>query len=318
MNEDTSMLANVNRYIDHKRELGNVFRTESFLLRSFGVYADLHAPGEALTSRLAIEWATAPLTDNRSYYAKRLDAVRAFARYLTIFQPATQIPPTRILGPSFSRSVPYIYSQVEIVTLMRTALERKAKGRNTNPLRNATLIGLLACTGMRVGEALALNNADVDFSTNVIIVRSSKKLPMRLVPIRTSTVHHLREYQRVRDACFGSGVPESPFFISTWSRRLSYPSFLRAFNGIRESARVHRQGTGREPRIHDLRHTFACNYLLHAYRTNIDIDSAVQNLSVYLGHATVSATYYYLTAIPALLEESVKRFTRRRPGGGVP
>jgi integrase len=318
MSQDTAMLASVNRYIEHKRELGNVFRTESFLLRSFGAYADLHAPGEALTARLAIAWATAPGTDNRSYYAKRLDAVRAFARYLAIFQPATQIPPTGILGPAFSRSVPYIYSQVEIVALMRAALERRAKGCNTNPLRNATLIGLLACTGMRVGEALALNNADVDFSAKVITVRNSKKLPMRLVPIRTSTVHHLQEYQLVRDAYFGCGVPDSPFFLSTWSRRLSYASFLCAFDDIRESARVCRQGTGRKPRIHDLRHTFACNYLLHAYRTNIDIDSAVQNLSVYLGHATVSATYYYLTAIPALLEESVKRFTRHRPGGGVP
>jgi len=315
MSEDTTMLASVNRYIEHRRELGCVFRTESFLLRSFGAYADLHAPGEAITTRLALEWATSPDTDNRSYYAKRLDAVRGLARYLAAFEPATQIPPTGILGPSYSRSDPYIYSQAEIVALMRAALARKAKGCDTNPLRNATLIGLLACTGMRVGEALALDNGDVDFSARVITVHRSKNLPMRLVPIDTSAIHHLQEYQRVRDACFGCGVPDSPFFLSTWRRRLSYASFLYAFNAIRASARVRRRGPGRRPRIHDLRHTFACHYLLQAYRNNIDIDSAMQNLAVYLGHSTLGATYYYLSAIPALLEESAKRVARHRRGG---
>lgn len=317
MRQDTAMLASANRYIDHRRELGCVFHTESYLLRSFGAYADLHAPGEALTTRLALEWATAPDTGNRSYFAKRLDAVRAFARYLAAFEPATQIPPTGILGPTYSRRVPYIYSQAQIIALMRAALARYPKGCDTNPLRNATLIGLLACTGMRVGEALALDNGDVDFSAQVITVRRSKNLPMRLVPIETSTVHHLQEYQRVRDARFGGAVPDSPFFLSTWQRRLSYPALRYAFNAIRKSARVRRRGPGRQPRLHDLRHTFACNYLLHAYRSNMDIDSAVQNLSVYLGHATVGATYYYLSAIPALLEESAKRVARHRPRGGV-
>ncbi|GAB6194656.1 tyrosine-type recombinase/integrase [Desulfocastanea catecholica] len=307
MNTDTSMQTTVDRYIVHKRNLGCVFRTEEFLLRSFAAYVDRHAPCEPLTIKLALEWATAPGTGSRAYYAKRLNVLRSFARYLAVSEPATQVPPTGILGASVSRIEPYIYTPEEVVTLMQTARERVTSNGLTNQLRNATLIGLLACTGMRVGETLALDNADVDFEERLINVRNSKNLALRLVPITACTARRLQEYQQARDERFGPGGPHSAFFVSARGGRLCYSSFQWAFAQIRTRTGLEGTAKGHSPRIHDLRHTFACNHLLRAYRDGLDIDAAVQDLARYLGHANLAATYYYLTAVPALFEECTKR-----------
>lgn len=306
-----SMLEYVDQYITHKRGLGYKLGTESFLLRSFARYADAQAPGQPFTVTLALTWATAPSHTTRLYHAKRLDAVRSFARYLVTLAPDTQIPPGGLLGPSYARSTPHIYTDEEIMALMVAAYDRMAdvQGARANPIRNATITGLLACTGMRIGEVLALDNRDVDLAQGIITIRESKNLPMRLVPVTENAVAHLRQYQAARDACFG--VVASPaFFLSSWSGRLSYASFHVAFAAMRTQAGlVSDPVTGRLPRLHDLRHTFACRHLLRAYQEARDIDSAVHDLAVYLGHARLEATYWYLTGIPVLFEECMKRFT---------
>ena len=310
MNAHTSMQTAVDRYIVHKRGLGYVCRTEKFLLRSFAAYVDWHAPCEQLTIKLALEWATAPGTGSRAYYAKRLNVLRSFARHIAVTEPATQVPPKGILGASVSRIEPYIYTPEEVAALMQTARERVISNGKTNQLRNATLIGLLACTGMRVGETLALDNADVDFEGRLINVRNSKNLALRLVPITACTAHRLHEYQQARDKRFGPGGPHSAFFVSAKGGRLCYSSFQWAFAKIRTRTGMKGNGAGHSPRIHDLRHTFACNHLLRAYRDGLDIDAAVQDLARYLGHANLAATYYYLKAVPALFDECTKRFLR--------
>jgi len=248
------MQTTVDRYIAHKRNLGCVFVTESFLLRSFTTYVDRHAPCEPLTIKLALEWATAPGTGNRAYYAKRLDVLRGFAGYLAVIEPGTQVPPKGIFGSSVSRVEPYIYTLKEIAALMQAARGYPTSNGRTNQLRNATLIGVLACTGMRVGEALALNNTDVDLGERLISIRNSKNLPLRLVPITACTARHLREYQQVRDKCFGPGAACSAFFLSVRGGKLAYSSFQWAFVRIRAQAGIGGDGTGLSPRIHDLRH----------------------------------------------------------------
>lgn len=308
---NTSMVEKVNSYIDHKLGLGYIYRTESFMLRSFANYADQYAPGKPLTIKLALEWATQPQTKSETYHAKRLDALRAFARHQATFEPDIEIPPGKILGPSCSRVSPHIYTNEETIALMRAALSIKplALCAKTNPVRNATLIGLLACTGMRVGEVLALKNKDVDLADGIITVRESKSMPMRLVPIMECTVRKLLQYQEARDQCFGQAHESGAFFRSSWDRPLSYASFLVGFGSILERAGLNnKEASGRQPRIHDFRHTFACNHLLRAYRKNRNIDDAVHELSVYLGHANLQSTYWYLTGIPVLFEQCVMRF----------
>ena len=309
---NTTMLEKVNKYVEHKRGLGYKLQTESFMLRSFARYADQHAPRKPLTVKLALDWATQPKTKSETYHAKRLDALRAFARHQATFEPTTQIPPCKVLGPSYSRISPHIYTNEETIALMCAALSIKphaTSSTRTNPIRNATLIGLLACTGMRIGEVLALNNKDVDLADGIITVRESKSMPMRLVPIMGCTVRKLRQYQEARDQFFGQAHESGAFFRSSWDRPLSYDSFFVAFGSILERAGLNnREVSGRHPRIHDFRHTFACNHLLRAYRENRDIDDAVHGLSVYLGHANIQSTYWYLTGVPVLFEQCVMRF----------
>jgi len=318
MNNSTlSMQDKAREYIAYKRSLGYKYGKESYMLMSFAEYADHHAPGKPLTINLALRWSTKPQTENKTYHAKRLSALRTFARYLIVNEPETEIPPCGILGPSHSRVEPYIYTQNEIAMLMGEALKMTQVGLNT--VTYSTVIGLLACTGMRIGEILALDREDVDLEKRIITVRDSKNLPMRLVPITNSTAAKLREYVEKRDHCYPQAATGA-FILSAHGKRLRYNPFWSAFRRIREKAGMATEnGSGHKPRIHDFRHTFACNHLLKAYRTKRDIDNAVHELAVYLGHANMKATYWYLTGIPVLFELCGKRFeeqvAKRRNGG---
>ena len=314
------MMERVSQYLAHRRRLGYRLYADGYLLRSFARYAERYAPGQPLTTTLALEWATMPKSGKRLYHAKRLDALRSFARYLVLFDPRTAIPPTGLLGPSFARIQPHIYTLEEMASLMRAALMNKSwtTDRRINPVRNATIIGLLACTGLRIGEVLALKNRDVDLVQNIITVRESKNLPMRLVPITDCTAQHLRAYLKMRDRCLGPSGEAEAFFESAYGGHLTYRSFCAAFDRIRTRAGLHGQrASGHVPRLHDFRHTFACNHLLRAYREKRNIDNAVYELSVYLGHATLYGTYWYLTGVPVLFAECLKRFEaqKRRNGG---
>jgi integrase len=302
------MMNKVEQYVSHRRSLGYRIRTDAYLLRSFARYADLHAPGEPLTVDLALRWATAPKGTQRIYHAKRLDALRTFAHYLLVFEPRTEIPPQRLLGPSFMRVPPHIYTPQEIAALIHEALTYKPSLRRDSltGLRNATTIGLMACTGLRVGEALALNDSDVDLVQNLIIVRQSKNLPMRLVPITECAADRLRRYREARDQRFGYSGNSEAFFRSPRGGHVSYETISWAFKQLRKRTGL-KDASGRHPRLHDLRHTFACNHLLRAYRENRNIDNAVHELSIYLGHATLDSTYWYLSGVPALLEQCTKR-----------
>lgn len=302
------MMKKVEQYLTHRRSLGYRINSDGYQLRSFARYADLHAPCEALSIELALHWATEPKGTQRVYHAKRLDALRTFARYLVAFEPRTEIPPAGLLGPSFKRVPPYIYTPQEIAALLRESLTYQPSLRR-NPLtglRNATVIGLLACTGMRIGEVLTLSNGDVDLDQGLLIVRQSKNLPMRLVPITDCAVVHLQRYQEARDQRFGHSDDSQAFIRSPRGGHLGYGTMMWAFKELRERVGL-KNASGRNPRLHDLRHTFACNHLLRAYRENRNIDNAVHELSIYLGHATLASTYWYLSGVPALLEQCMKR-----------
>jgi integrase len=310
----------VDRYIEYRRSLGYRVDHDRYMLRAFVRYVEREAPGQPLTVKLALQWAGAAKTKCKTYSAERLNLLRSFARHAVVFAPGTEIPPLNILGPSAERRTPHLYTPQETAALMRAALTLKPVQRaaRTNALRNATVIGLLACTGMRIGEVVALKNQDVDLMQRLLTVRHSKNLPMRLVPIARDTAEHLGDYQKARDACFGPSDALQAFFRSSSGKQATCYLFQNTFRRIRKKAGLVGAGVlGSVPRLHDFRHTFACHHLLQAYRQRRDIDDAVHGLSVYLGHATLEGTYWYLTAIPALFEQCVKRFrsqsqTRRK------
>ena len=172
---------------------------------------------------------------------------------------------------------------------------------------------------MRIGEVLALRNQEVDLGHGIITVRQSKNLPMRSVPITDCAVRHLSAYRDARDQCLGPFGDADAFFPSAWGGRLTYETIFSVFQRIRKRVGINGpKASGHLPCLHDFRHTFACNHLLRAYRENRNIDNAVYELSVYLGHATVHSTYWYLTGTPDLFAECLKRFeAQAREGRGT-
>lgn len=291
-------------YIRYKRDLGFVHRTNTFDLCSFAKFADEHAFGKPLTINLALRWATAsPAGPKR--HVNRIGILRPFAEYLCTIDPQTELIPGRILGNYSSRREPYIYSDAEIIRLMETEAYISKRKRCNDTF--STIVGLLACTGMRIGEVLSLQWRDVDWDQRTAIVRDSKKLPMRLVPLDPTTMIQLLHFsRRWHEKQTKAGV--KPFFVSRNGGFIVYDNFHRAWQRAIVKAGMNEKHHGNDPRMHDLRHTFACNQLLRAYKEKRNIEATLNMLSVYLGHKSVEKTYWYLTGIPALLKLSGKRF----------
>jgi integrase len=222
--------------------------------------------------------------------------VRGFAGWLQAADPATELPPTGWLPPR-RRTSPYLYSAADIAALMSAA--RRARW----PLSAATyeaLIGLLAVTGMRVGEAIRLDRADVSFPDGLITVRESKFGKSRQLAIHPSTVAALRRYARRRVEL--SPTPrESAFFVHPAGNRITYPSVQQMFRDLVGRAGLTPRSAHCRPTIHGLRHSFAVNTLIGWYRADVDVQAQLPLLSTWLGHADPKWTYWYLSSCPELL-----------------
>jgi integrase len=220
----------------------------------------------------------------------------------------TEIPPERLLGSAHRRTDPYIYSEAELSTLLAAA-RRLPPLTGLRPRTYATLIGLMTCTGLRISEVLKLSRGDVDWGHGTLTIRESKFHKSRLIPLHPSVVPVLREYARLRDR--HHPIPQTEaFFVSDRGTALPYSTVRQTFRKLCKHLPLTTRSGGRGPRIHDIRHTFACRRLLRWYADGVDLDRAVAALSTYLGHAKVSDTYWYLTGIPELLGRAASRFER--------
>jgi integrase len=272
-----------------------------------------------LTTEVALRWTNLPKNASLAYRAKRLSAVRCFARYLNARDNQTEVPDQRLVSKVYLRQRPHLYSQSELEQLL-AATGRLWPSYPLKWLVYRTLFGLLACTGLRVSEALKLNAADVDLDHGVLRIKKTKFKKSRLVPLHATATRALRRYvqARFRQQTVGD---DSPLFISSRGKRLSYHSVCRVFIQLRDILGW-KKGNGELPlpRIHDLRHTFACRRLLSWYRQGKNVHNLVTALSTYLGHGKVSDTYWYLTATPELLAVAGGRFERFARGekGGRP
>ena len=306
MKRPPRMSAQVDRYLRCRRGLGYQLRIEGQLLQKFGKFADATRHQGPLTIELALRWAQLPAGCDRLYCARRLEIVRCFARYLAITEPNTQIPPQHLLGPAHRRSTPFIYSESDVNALV-VAAGKLSPSKGLRPRTYATLVGLLACTGLRISEALHLTRADADLKQGVLTIRETKFRKTRLVPIHLTAISTLQTYVRHRDR----SVPEPQcdrFFVSGQGKRLVYSTVRTVFDALRATLDISKNSVDRKPRLHDLRHTFACRRIERWYENGIDVDHAISALSVYLGHAKVSDTYWYLTATPDLMARAAQRF----------
>ena len=284
-------------YLALRRALGFKLERPARLLGQFADY--LKSTGtDIITTDSALDWATLPANADPSWWGMRLSVVRVFARYLHAVDPVHEVPPPGLWAARSSRAVPYPFSDADV-----TALLYAARGLRSE-LRAATietLIGLLAVSGLRIGEALRLDRNDVDLENGVLQILNTKFGKSRLVPLHVSAVEALDDYACRRDRLC-TRPAEPAFFVSKAGKRLLYSSFhitwldLVARTGLRPYS-----GSCR-PRPHDLRHRFAVATLLDWYRDGVDVGAAMPVLSTYLGHTHPNSTYWYLSAAPELLQ----------------
>jgi len=290
------------QYLTIRRALGFKLAGEGRLLADFVSFAD-QAGIHTLTTEVALAWATLPPQGSPGWLARRLRAVRGFARYLQTLDPATEIPPADLLPARSGRATPYLYSDAEIVALMAAAPQLAP------PLRAATfetLIGLLAVTGLRIGEAMRLDRDDIDWSNQLLSVRDSKYGKSRQVLLHRSTLAALGSYGERRDRLCRR--PQAPsFFVSTRGTRLVHSTIYPSFRSLLRQAGLAQRSSSCRPRVHDLRHSFAVKTLLGWYRDGDDVSVRMPLLSTYLGHVDPAATYWYLSAAPELLALAAER-----------
>lgn len=291
------MLAKVRAYLVRRRALGFQLKCEGRQLQNFARYVDKLGRRGPLTNRLAISWACLPKAADRLYWARRLEIVRTFAQDLAITEPRTQIPPRHLFGPAHRRPSPHLYSSAQVQQLLRRA--GKLEGRLW-PHTWQTLIGLLACTGLRISEAVHLRPADVIWQDALLVIRKSKYGKTRLVPLHPSALAPLRAYDRSRQKLFPLA---QYFFVSERGNRLAPSTVGQTFDRLRKGIPFHR----RPPRLHDLRHTMASRVLQQWLTSRKGAMNRVLILSRYLGHGDVEDTYWYFTALPQLLADAAKR-----------
>lgn len=293
-------------YLASRRAMGYKLAYQGQMLAQFVNYLDA-VGAEHLTIRHAVDWAKQPADAKRSWWAVRLSTVRAFAGYLSALDSATEIPPAGLIPAQTHRTVPYIYGEDDVANLLAAA-GRLPTAHRADTFQ--TLIGLVAATGMREGEAVRLDRDDVDLEQGLLTIRNSKFGKSRQIPVHPSTAQALAGYAERRDARRprpdGRRTRHAPsatsFFTSTTGTRLLRDNVSTVFPRLVRDAGLDWSGHGRSPRLHDLRHSFAVNTLIGWYRQGVDVEQRLPLLSTYLGHIAPKSTYWYLSAVPELLE----------------
>jgi integrase len=310
----STLLRAVDDYLKLRRSLGYKLEVYGDILRKFDSF--LNGKGERrVTTRLALEFATLHPDYTPGVRVKRLLIVRGFARYLHGVDPSHEIPPPGLLPDKKCRARPYFYSAEEIRQLLEAAgrMSSPHKRHRLQPWTYRCLLGLLAASGMRVGEAINLRCQDINWSQGLLTVHQSKFGKSRLVPLHRSVVKVLLTYARRRNRIFAGG-PESPFLVTSRGTRLERANVTTIFHTLSRQIGIRRPGGGPGPRLHDFRHRFAVETLLSWYRAGEDVERRLPTLSTYLGHVNVASTYWYLSCTPELMAAAGRLLERRWKG----
>jgi integrase/recombinase XerD len=294
-----------------RQRLGFVFRLPASLLRTFVAFVD-QAGSPFITTELARQWALQPAGALPSTWAGRLNIARRFAVWRRASDPRTEVPPADLVGQRYRRKPPRLYTDQDVVHLIHSAAALPS-AKHLRGRTYATLFGLLAATGLRINEALHLDRSDVDLQEGVLTIRRTKFGKSRLVPIHPTTQEALRAYGEARDRIVPRPVTPA-FFVSErrtritdWITQYTFAVVSRTV-GLRPPTTGGRHGHG--PRIQDLRHRFAAQTLIAWYRAGVDVERELPKLSTYLGHVHTADTYWYLEAIPDLLQLAAERLTQ--------
>lgn len=291
-------------YLELRRSLGFSLEREEKLLGQFVTWLEDRG-AVTITTADALAWVTLPGGVSPGWLKLRMQAVRGFAGYLATMDPSAEVPPSGLLPGGPRRAVPYLYSPADIAALLSQAGQLKTALRQGTI---KTLIGLMAVTGMRGGEVVALDDEDFDPGRGLLLVRHAKLGRHRLLPLHATSVTALLAYRQLRDQRFPRPRSEA-LLVSSAGTRLLYYDVGQTFAKLARQAGLAGRSGGCRPRPHDLRHSFAVGTLLDWCRDDADIAARMPLLSAYLGHAAPAHTYWYLQASPELLAEAARRLS---------
>ncbi|MBC7939954.1 MAG: tyrosine-type recombinase/integrase [Chitinophagaceae bacterium] len=314
MSARVTLQARVEQYLAERRRAGFELSTMGHGLASLARYVAKVGHQGPLTVDLMADWARQAKCGHgdRATSARRLKMLRPFTAWLRQFELATDVPDEAVFGRVPGRMAPHIYREQEIVDLLAAARQLGPPG-GLRPALIETLFGLIACTGLRISEALGLQDVDVDLMAEVLTIRKSKFGKSRLVPLHPSAVQALTRYRTLRTRHLRA-APDAPFFVATRGRLLGEPvgdrQVHRIFEQLRKQLGWVDRGSHGTPRVHDLRHSMAVRRLVLWHEQGVDISQRMLALSTYLGHAKVSNTYWYLTGVPELMGLVGQRFER--------
>ena len=297
-------------YLAVLRALGYKLDRAEKLLAQFLTYLEHHGE-QGLSAETAVAWAMLPARAHRSWWSQRLSVVRGFAAHLRAIDPATEVPPANLLPWRSCRATPYLYSEQDVAALLAAAAMLRTPRRVAT---YRTLIGLLAVTGIRVGEAIALDRGDFDPFNGLLVVRKGKFGKSRELPLHPSAVEALRHYLHRHDRPPQAARAPAQF-VSTAGTRLLYCNVQGAFRQLVRRAGLKPRSISCRPRLHDLRHSFAVHTVLDGYRDGGNPGGRLPLLSTYLGHVDPGKTYWYLSAAPELLALAGSRLEHHLRGG---
>lgn len=313
MNTAVSWMSQVETYLAYRRRHGFKLSIDATQLRSFARFADEIGTQDHLTLTLAIAWAKTSRRSSPLSWGRRIEVLRGFARFCLREDPATEIPPRGLFGSAHRRLVPHIYTEDELSALLKAA-NALAPVHGLRPATCRCVFGLLAATGLRISEALALTATDVDLDAGVLRIREAKFHQQRLVPLHPSVTQSLTMYAGRRDQLVPRPACDR-FFLRDDGRPTNQAVMLYALQTLCQQLGWKPRGDYPHHRLHDMRHTYIVRSVLRFYEQGIDVDRAVLALSTYVGHAKVSDTYWYFTGIPELMGVAAERFHRYSQGG---
>ncbi len=295
----------IEQYISYQQSLGLSFETLAFILRAFG-----RARGaRASIAGVRVEHVDAFLGKARpvtGYWFNKLNCLRSFFRYTVSRGYITTAPLPTVMPKRPSPFIPYIYTQDELCRLLQV-IDSYPQGRILEPATIRTMILVYYGAGLRLREATSLTRTDVDLSGSVLTIRNTKFGKTRLVPVGPQLNRVLVQYDRTRPK---KRPADAPFFTTRRNKPV-HPVWLGSnFRLLCDRASIRRTDARQQPRIHDLRHTFAVRRLTSWYQQGADVQRLLHHLSVYLGHACVQSTQVYLSMTPELLGEASQRFER--------
>ena len=301
----------LDEYLDYKHSLGFKLEHEEYVLRNFAAHTLAVKYTGSLTYNIVLDWIASGSGSDKTK-GRKLEVIRPFSKYISAFDPEAEIIPSRLFKNVHCRPEPYIYTEIEAITLM-DACDSLFSPDGIRSRSVKCILGLLWSTGMRPSEPVNLMIRDIDFEKQLIVVRETKFAKERLIPVTYSVIQELIIYKDWIEGIIGKINPDEHLFRTTAEKPMTEPNLAYAFKTIRNAICAVPKGYT-NVRLYDFRHTFACNTILKWLKTGQDVNSLLYTLSTFLGHTKIQDTYWYLSATQDLLNNASSKYEEKFGG----